>query len=166
MIRTPDDLRAAIRELGETEPDPARVAEKLLSTLSDEEAHAVAAAALPDYVRRVLATPYMHATGRPAPTFETAGGQRTASPKVAGIIDRLDAELNKSVYVASHDEWKRFGMCCLDDVLTLVANRRRKADEVIAEANRYEHVAEAMREHNADTVADLPRDVLAKVLAR
>lgn len=161
MIESSDDLRASIRTLGENEPDPARVAEKLLAALSDEEAHIVSAAALPDYVRHVLTRPLQGGQ-----TFETPDGRRFASRKVAAIVDWVESELNRSVYVAPAGEWKRLRDCTVDDVLALVASRRQKAAEVAAEADRHARLVKAMRKADAETVGDLARDVAAKALAR
>ena len=164
MIRNADDLRALIREYGADDPDPGRVTEKILATLTGAEAHVVADVALRDYVRRMLAAGGASVPG--ARSYETASGQRTPSWKIAGLIDHIESELNRSVYVETSAEWKRLGECTPDDVDALAAARRRKAAEVIAEAERFERLAEVAREADAEIVRDLPRDVLAEVLGR
>jgi hypothetical protein len=162
MIESSEDLRAMIRELGGVDPDPGRVTEKILADLSDEEARLIAALTLRDYVRHVLAMP------RPVgeqKTFETANGKRTVSWKTAAIIDHIDAELAKGVFAAK-GVWKHFGDCAEVDLLTLVDSRRKKSRELVAEAERYELVLSALRDAQVQTVREIPRDVLARVLAR
>lgn len=167
MIESSDDLRAAIREYGGVDPDPGRVAEKILADLSDNEARIVVAVTLRDYVRRVLAIPPPVRPGSAdaQKTFETTNGKHTLSWKTRGIIDHVEAELKKVVYGAQ-DQHKYFGDCGEGDLLSMVGARRKKSDELTAEADRYERVLGALRDADVDTVREIPRDVLARILAR
>lgn len=159
MIDSSEDLRAAIRALGETDPDPHKVADKLAAALTDEEAHIVAAICLPDYARHVLIEP------RPttAPSFETQSGQRVRSWKQRDLINWIEARLQKSIRVATG--WKYLGDCTAADFRYGAELRRRKAAQTLAEAEEYDRYEAVMLENpTAAAFRDLPRDILAKVL--
>lgn len=160
-IQSADDLKAVILELGRTEPDPGVVTEKILSSLKHAEAHVVAQVTLRDYVRHILSRPPVAAQTR---TYETRGGQKTVSAALAGIIDWYEAELSRSVFVS--DTWKRLADCTRSDVDKLASARKRKAADLIAEAEKYEALAQAMDESGADTVADLDPEVGREVLRK
>lgn len=112
MIQTSDDLRAAIRDHGNGDPDPASVAEKVLASLTDAEAHVIARLALPDYARHVLT----RARATAPATFEDATGQRVASRRQAATWDWVAAELARSVRGA--DDWTTLGQCTAADLTT------------------------------------------------
>lgn len=160
-IQNGEDLKAVILELGRTEPDPGVVSEKILSSLKHAEAHVVAQVTLRDYVRHILSRPPVAAQSR---TYETRGGEKTASAATARIIDWYAAELARSVFVS--DTWKRLADCTRADVDELVSARKRKAADLIAEAEKYEALAQAMDESGANTVADLDPELGREVLRK
>lgn len=162
-IESADDLRARIRDLSADEPDPAVIAEKILPALSPAEAYVVASVALVDFVRKTL----HRAPAAPVQTFETAGGARTTSSKVAAIRDWVARELRLSVCVdEAGSEWKFLADCTAPDLAATAAMRRRKAAATVAEAERFERVAAAVETAGVDTVRELPRVTLEAVLAR
>jgi hypothetical protein len=160
-IESSSDLRTAIAELGKHDPDPGVVTEKLLSNLTDAEAHVVVSVTLREYVRHVLSRPVVQPAADPA-TYKTKSGQRTASAATAALIDWYSAELSASVYVG--ESWKRLGDCSARDLEYLVSSRRSKAAEVLAEAERYERLLTAVTEFGVDTVASLDPEVGREVL--
>ena len=145
MIESVDELRVVIREFGSIDPDPGRVAEKILVGLSDEEAHLVAAVTLRDYVRHILAMPLPRGPQR---EYETASGKRTVSRRVARQIDHIEAELGRTVYGVDN-EYKHYGDCGEADLLFMVASRKKKARELDAEAERLVRFVEAEADRHA-----------------
>lgn len=171
MITSGEDLRTAIRELAEHEPDPARITHKLLNSITPSEAHVIVTVTLHDYVRRTVTHPSaqlsqdMHESS--LRTYSTQSGQRTVSGRIAAARDWIDSELIKSICVnPGTRDWLHLGDCTRENCLAAAASRHRKAAETTAEATRFELIAEALEEHDARTVRDLPRDVLRVVLAR
>ena len=70
-IESAEDLRARIREVGATEPDPVRITDLVLQSLSrPEEFRAIAAEALPAYVHHEMA---MADVERPASVGDPLG---------------------------------------------------------------------------------------------
>lgn len=164
MIETSDDLRARIRQLGEVDPDPGRVAEQILECLDDAEAHVVAAVTLRDYVRRVLVLP--NVPDAPVANLKMLDGRKTSSWKVRATQNqRLQAILNRAVY-GLNGVWKHFGDCGEADLLTMVQSRRTKAEELVHEADHYEKILGLLREHDVQRVRDLPEDVLHDLYGR
>lgn len=171
MIESAEDLRTQIRALAEHEPDPARITHKILTSLTANEALVVAHVTLVEYVRRLIA----HATMAPREMHEspasrdyaTSDGRKSPSAATAAIRDWVSADLARAVNVAVEGrEWKFLGKCDRDNCLTMASNRHRKAAEVVAEAERFERIAEALEEHGVTLVEDLPREVLEGLLRR
>ena len=166
-ITGPDTLRDLIREFGAADPNPHRVAEKILSALTDDEARVIARVTLGDYARRVLALPR---TGQVPNTgarfFETASGELTVSARTAAHIDYVAAELGRSLYIGSENDYKVFGDCSAQNCRELALFRRKKAAEVAAEADRFDRVAAAVEDAGVDMVKELPRGTLEEVLRR
>lgn len=160
MITSPEELRAEIRRLGVSDPDPHRVTEKLLTRLDDTEAQLIARVTLHEYVRHVLVRPL--ASQEPQATYRTASGKTTVSWKTRGIIDHVEAELARSVFTASG--WKFFRECGVDDLAFMATTRRQRADELVAEADRFEATQAALREAGVGTVGELDRGVLSRLL--
>jgi hypothetical protein len=172
VIESSEDLRAAIRDLGVVDPDPAHVAKKILDGLSNAEAQVIAALTLPDYARRVLGQPYpvtppeeQEQPGREPPVYLTARGEETPSWRTAMIRDHVDAQLMRRVHGVN--EHKHLGDCTEDDLVATAEMRRKKAAEVRAEAEWFDGILAALRDDpKATVVRELPRAVLARVLAR
>lgn len=170
MIMSGEDLRTAIRELAEHEPDPARITHKLLNSITPSEAQVIVTVTLHDYVRRVITrVPYqgdMHESAG-SRTYSTQSGQRTVSARIAAGRDWIESELVTAVCVnLDARDWLHLGDCTHENCIAAAASRHRKAAQTKAEAARFERIAEALEAHSARTVRDLPRDVLRVVLAR
>lgn len=164
MITNSADLRDAIQEIGKHDHDLGVVVEKILVNLSDAEAHVVAQVTLRDYVRHVLTTPASAPVSSEVAQYSTASGQVTPSASTAALIDWYAAELSALKHVG--DRFIPLGQCTLKDVRYLSSSRRQKAADLIAEAKRYERLAEAMRQGDAETVAELDPAVGREVLKK
>jgi hypothetical protein len=162
LITSAAELRDLIRHLAADEPDPALVTERILSSLSGDEALVVAGVALHDYVRRVASAPTLP-QGR---SYATADGRSTPSRKVAMIRDWVAAELGRSVCVitGSGKAWKHLGACSAEDLHVLAIERDYKASLVAAEGKRYDRLARAVADAGAATLGDLDRKTLEEVL--
>lgn len=172
MINSAEDLRTRIRELGEVEPDPTRVAGKILESITPAEAVVIVGVTLQNYVRLTLVRPpFSEPVGKHEPsepkTYRNREGKEFVSAKSASISDWA-AQLKKIVNVAEQGgkSWKFFGKCNHGEVLHLADNRDRKASEIAAEAKRYLRVAEAMATHKKNLVEELPEEVLEELLGR
>lgn len=175
MIRSIADLRSAIREVAEHEPDPARVTHKLLQSMTPDDAQVVVSLVLHRYVRESMAEVVRLSCGsnpsmaeRPGAEYQTRDGRKTVSAQVAAQRDWVAATLAGSVNVAPNSgrDWKFLGDCTREECLILAGNRHRKASEVEAEGKRYDLIAEAMTEYQADAIRELPREVLEELLKR
>lgn len=87
----------------------------------------------------------------------------TRSAKFAAIADMHSRQLKARVFVG--DQWKMLGQCTYDDVLALADSRQQLAEENAAAAEKFRRVAKELQNAGAETVADLPADVLAAALA-
>jgi hypothetical protein len=166
VIESSDELRNRIRDLGESEPDPHRVAEKILARMDDYEAQVIARLTLPDYVRKVLAQARPLDTENSDRSYYTASGRRTPSSKVAAVHDWVEADLARSIYVDDTENYKHLGDCTAENLDFAGATRRRKAAETIAEADRFDRMAAAVRDAGVEILREVPRPVLEQVLAR
>jgi len=172
LIQSADDLRARIRELASTEPNPAVVADHILRRLTSDEFRVVAFTTLAEFARVVmqkgpslLKQPVIVPQTR---TYETASGAVTPSRKVAALRDWVERELQVSVCVGedSHREYKFLGDCSSADLEAAALSRHRKAAELEAKAEWLENVAKAVEHAGVETVRDLPRETLEAVLRR
>ena len=161
MITTTEALRAVIRQLATETPDPAIITGRILDGLSADEARVVVGATLHDYVRRAISVPVAVS----ARTYETAGGVRTASRKVASIRDWVDRELSAPVCTDEGSRaWKYLRDCSAGDLAAAAEIRRRKAAQNEAEAEKFDALAKAVEHADVDTVGGLSHDVLEAVL--
>lgn len=161
MLTSAADLRRWIKELGEHEVDIGKIKDTMLAVLNlHGEALVIAEATLRDYIRHVLTRP----GGAPATTYTNEGGERVASVRVGAARDWVAQRLRVPVYT---DGWeKRLGQCNADDCLQLQSASYRKRDEIGAKGDWYGQLVELIQEHDVETVADLPRDVLTEVLVK
>ena len=134
--------------------DPREIAEKMLAGMSGDDMAAALRATLPGYVRDVIGSQQRQAVRQ---VFRP-----NRSAKVQGIRDWWAEMLASSVYVDG--VWKSFGDCSRTDVGWLADQRRVEAEKNLAQAAVYDEVNALMVEHGAETLADLPRDVVPAAL--
>lgn len=159
MITNAADLREAIAEAAEHTPDPEAVASKIVENLTAAECRVVASLTLGNYCRLQMAK--LPQGAREPKVHETTGGTRTVSRKVAGIRDWYVKALDTSVYA---DTWLKLGDCRVTDLDVIAQRRDAQAKATAAERDRYLAIRDALTEHGATFVRDLPRDVGAKLL--
>lgn len=172
VIESADDLRARIHEYALTEPNPGVVTSQLLGELTTPEYRVVAFASLHEFVRRVMAHPT--ASVGDAPARESSNGSRPhgGSSKVKGIRDWVARGLLKPVFLGAgveegeEEKYKYFKDCTADDCMTAAAIRRRKAEQTVAEAERFEASAQAIKDNGVDHVGELDRSVLELLIPR
>lgn len=164
MIRDSRDLRARIHELAQETPDPLTVTRRILFDLTGEEAKVIAGLTLNNYVR-------LQMTARPSDRkadlelYDTPTGH-SPSAFVAGVRTWLDDELGRSVCVDSRARmYKRFADCTRDDLLAASASRKAAAKRLEERSRTFLRTAMALDANQAETVRDLPREVLEELLA-
>jgi hypothetical protein len=162
---TVEQLNAKIRELATLEPDPRVVAQKLLGDLRAADQRAVAAIALPQYVRTIMTSGHRHLTrpadqprkGRTPGVFTAVDGKKYASARQR---DLADWEVITGTSLAGPDGRKFFGEFTLPEVRWLSQERNRQAEALARQASRYLQVAEAMLAAGVERVRDLDRATL------
>lgn len=88
------------------------------------------------------------------------GSARSRPSSKTGLGDWWARQMADLVYA---DEWKPLGECTFDDLMVAAARRRELARQNAEAADRYEVLAKLLKDHDADTVRDLPPDVFAGV---
>lgn len=105
-----------------------------------------------------------HLNGQSAGAKVTAGGQMVRSAKVAAIRAEHARFLRLRVNVArGEDKW--MSDCTYDDLCYAAENRRQKAAETVAVAEKYEELAALVKRHKVATVGALPATALDKFLS-
>lgn len=174
-------LNARIRELADGEPNPGRVAEKLLAEMARAEMMVLARAAARNYVRLVMGhlarrfmppsdgpfVPEQRTESTPVKRFTTRDGQTMRSAKWASVRDSwIEEQLKERPVAISDDNWLYLGKCSPADLLAAAENRYRKADSVRSEGDWYKELSDTCVQHKVAKVEDLPRDVLREVLVK
>jgi len=175
------DLRADVKAVLESTSltDPGEVADKVAESIPAKSLRSALRVTLRAYVRQVMAESRTLSAPnfRPAPVHPTpvsSGGHtrsgaqsRTAaagrSPKVRAIRDGWQRQLDARVHVGD-SEWKFLGDCTHDNLNALAAEREANADKNRAWARHYRGLAALLTEHGAETVRDLPAEVLMPAL--
>lgn len=147
-----DDLIRAELEAS-TEADPAIIAEHVLKRLAPTAMADALATALPPYVQ-ILARRLDHNRARPS-----SSGTPGTPIKALAFIERKRLALSMD-----KRQWKFLADCTFDDLMAAVDIRRQLAEATLTEAARYGELADQMRQHGAETVRDLPGDVIAEAL--
>lgn len=166
-----EQLNARIAELAELETEPNRIADKILAELGAVEKREVAALVLPSYVRNRIGAGLRHRSrpadvprsGKNAAVYYDGEGRKFLSAK---LRDQSDWQriTTASVYVAGAR--KHFGECTGDEVRALVGARQKQAATLLAQAERFSRVNEAMADHHAERVRDLPKQVLLSIMTK
>lgn len=151
------DLHAlVVRELESSPtPDPYIVAKGVAAAIPAEEMRGVLDAVLPLYIRNVGNQWARNITRRDVGDTALDGACR----KALAYITRKAIALSTEV-----PTYKALADCTRDEVLIAVGIRRDKVIQIASEASRLEALADAMAQHKAERVADLPAEVLAEVL--
>ena len=166
MTYTTTDLAAEVHTVHEEHPDytPDQITDALAAVVPLQE---VGKILLGGYVRDVLRrerNAAMAAASRPAkPTGPRPTGRTGKMAQARDEWDRLMASL---VYVPGDvDAWIPLGRCSAHDLHAVAEARRDAAAALVAEGARYDRLAEALEEHHAPTVGDLPKEVGLAALA-
>lgn len=140
--------------VGDTEvTSAADVAALLITTLTPDDAMAILQWSLTGLVGDVW---------RVARQSVAPAGSSKAS-RVANWYEKyLDLHLHVS---DDPSAVKRIADCTIDDLMFAVREREDIAARNLMQADEFRRVAEVMRSFHAETVADLPRDVLENVRA-
>lgn len=115
-----------------TATTPHDIAVEVLKRIPD--AAAALAEALPVYVQVCLSRARMLTPSSDGATTSFRGVSRASR-----IRDDWDRRLQTPLWVG--DEWKRLADCTADDLRTVAAELRDKAEKVLAKADWYEHLA-------------------------
>lgn len=158
-------LRERVWELAQNEPDPYAVAQKIRDELTTTDQLELAVQlAFPYWVRHLM-------TQMPPTTFvpelapvlyDDGHGGKTSNPNKATAASSYRRRLAASVQTA--EGWTTLGACVVEQVDYLAQVRRKKAAEDMAAAIRFEKLAQAMRDYNANKVQDLPDEIGESIL--
>lgn len=147
------NLRAAVdRVIDESSLiDPREIARKVAESVPARARVDALAEALTDYVR-------IRQNGRRR-LNPVIGPASARSPKVAAIRDDWRRYLQDSVHVGDAVHLP-LGQCTYADLMYAATERQTLAARNLAAAQRYDALAELLKQHDAERVADLPADVL------
>lgn len=153
------DLWALVREELATNPDPRPevVADAVFDALPEDQIANVARLGLVRLVRAYARLSYER-KGDPA---QTSGPP--SSPRWDAVA-RLQRRLHDRLQVGEH-VWLFLADCTREHLLHAASIRRDHAAACIAKADELERIADALTEHGASIVSELPQDVLAEVLS-
>jgi hypothetical protein len=160
------NLRSVIRRVASTSTirDPAVLAEEIMRHIPQEEWVNALRAALKPLVRDVISGE------RPHGTFTTGYGNRqrsgaigpavpsAGSSKVAAIRDGWQQHLRARYSVG--EEWKFLGDCTYEDLQFIAGRLDHQAETRRSKAAGMRSLAAALTEHDAETVRDLPPELL------
>lgn len=147
------NLRAAVDQVIDESGliDPREIARKVAENVPARHRVDVLAEALADFVR------VRQGQRRAAnPAIGPASGR---SAKVAAIRDGWRRYLQDSVHVGDAVHLP-LGQCTYADLTYAAGERQTLAARNLAAARRYESLAELLKRHDAERVADLPAEVL------
>lgn len=155
------DVRAAIREVVEHSDlsDPGEIAAKVAENVPAKVLRTVFTDVLREYVRIALHS--YSKWGRAGAAAEGDESESSAHPAKSAKVSGYQswARILRQPVSVEGNAWKPFGQCFTADVDYLASSRRKIAENVLAEAARYEKYAAAMREHGAPVVSLLPEEV-------
>lgn len=133
--------------------DPTEIAAQLVAQIPPAHLdHAVQQMARA-YVRTVISTVRQKAIAPP---------DGYASRKIQAARERWRRLLDVPEFVPSLNGWIRLHEATREQVLEMAAHRMHQADMNSAAAKRYESIAKSMKTLKAQTVGDLPEDLLAE----
>lgn len=150
------DLRSLVRKVvaDGVGPDPREVAAKVLELVPIGWERDAMAQMLPEFCRIVIVNPRTHSQRRGATSDAFSQGKWDL------VRDKL---LDQAWQVAG--VWRFFGDLTLKDVNWLVEERAASAQELFEESGRLAALAKTMKARKAETVRDVPAEVLAKVMS-
>jgi len=159
------DLRALIREVADasTVADPGVLVAEVSARIGARDRGAALEQCLRSVVIQTLSQMRMssHSPGghsrRDAQAPGAAGG--SPSSKVAEIREYWRGVLRETIRVGV-GEWKFLGECTETDLDFAAGVREDHAARTLAQAERLRRLGKLLAEHSADTVGDLPDDVL------
>lgn len=134
--------------------DPATVAAEVVAALPARALRGALAESLPAYVTAMIIA------RRALSIRESLAGEvANDSPRWRAASDLLRNPFHNG------SEWKALGDCTADDLELGADGRRRRAESILAEADRWERLAKEVRNRNVSTVADLGIARVLEVLA-
>lgn len=134
-------------------PDPVIVSKLALDAIDPADAHAALAIVLPLYVRNAM----RNAAVATRPHAEPGKVDERTCRKARAYLARYSVALS-----TDERDRKWLGDCTYDDLLTAAGIRRNKAAETIAEAEKFERLAEKMRVNRASVVSELSDEAIAE----
>lgn len=142
-------------------PDPHRVADAVMEAIPEGEYEAVLRRMLPEYVRvHMRRTAHPGSSGGASASGHASG--RQAHMRELGRQWR-ERKLFTEIHVGEHS-WKFLGDCTAVD-LGFAENERYEIADATRERGRwFGKVRAALEEHGVATVAELPDEVIAKLL--
>jgi hypothetical protein len=164
------ELNDRIRAHTAEDPNPKRVAEKVLANMSAAEHREVAALVLTGHVRhlmteahrRVPLPPDQPRRGRTPGVFHSLGGQKFASARQRDLADWQ--AITGTSLAAPGGGRKFFGEFTVEEITWLAAQRTAQAQALLRQADRYRDVARAMEETGAQRAQDLDPAVLLSLM--
>lgn len=169
-----EPIRTRIRRLAADNVGPHALTKAVLAEIGHDPTQVYAALSeiLPSYCRLIIGV--QRRNDNPYPILPPDSpppappGRKNVSRKVQAITDAVTAwwvaELAKQYHVESG--FRYLGDCTADDLEWSANERRHQAAANLAEAERIDTLAAAMRRYKAATVRDLPRDTLAAIMRR
>lgn len=149
-------LSALVRAALESdEPDPHRIAENVIASMSLADARMALAETLPNYVREIIRSQRRGRAATAPPASQRWGN--VAELHASGELTLL------RVRVFALGQWKFLGDCTRDDVQAIADDRDAEAAANTAAADRFKRLRTAMGRKRAAVVSELPAAVLSEI---
>jgi hypothetical protein len=165
------DLHRIVRKIADGHPeiaDPGDLASLVFDEICPDDYAVVIRIMLRSYVRDVIRHDRADYASDSAlvPDAVLVGGPAPFRPsvKVAGIRNEWRRQMGHRIHIGGN-EWKLLRYCSYEDLMAAASERRRLAAENTASARRYEKLAQALKDHDAATMANLGDDVLRELLS-
>jgi len=154
------DLRALIREVADASAvaDPGVLVAEVSARIGARDRAAALDQCLRSVVIQTLSQMRMSSHSPGGPHGRPAAG-RSPSHKGARIREHWRRALRETIYV-SVGEWKFLAECTETDLDFAAGVRENNAAWNMVQAERLRRLGKLLAEHGADTVGDLPDDVL------
>lgn len=166
------DLRALVKSVCDTSSltNDDDLTKEVLAQIDEADEHDALQQALLVYVRRFVSRDHRplafpsdspgDQAGGDAQKYPVAGGPIPfRSRKVSSIRSGWQSQL-QARYNVGHKTRKFFGDCTLDDLAFIAKHRREFAAANLRTADYVDSIAELMRQAGAETVRELPEDVI------
>lgn len=147
------------------------LAEEVLAQVPDADLRDALRLALPGFIRHRIGMNSSIPSGdiktdtvttNPYLDKPRKAGQRNAARSAASKmirewwLDQIEVNVAGGGYL-------HLGECTFDDLMFAATKRREAADDYMRAAERFETIADAVKEHGVDTVADLPAKARAEL---